>query len=142
MCYTTKPANCNCTSVSAEGLVIDLRKKGIDVDNSQLDTEIEEMDMFPLARLFIKVPTKATLEKLLLCPADIGNVLSIEGKPLGGIENAMVHVFEVWRRVSPPNATFRNLLEIFLDPGLGDRDLPTEILTWVARNVEKRRQLN
>ena len=112
------------------------------MDDAQLDTEIEGKDMYPLARLFIKIPTKATLEKFLLCQADIGNVFTTADKHLGGIDNAMVKVFEVWRRVNPANATFRNMLEIFLDPGLGDKDLPTKILTWVAKNVEKHRNLN
>ena len=131
--------NCDCTFPGI-GLVAKFNTEKDGLTEKKLDMEITRVDMLPIARCFARIPNDATLDKLLLDRADIGDAkrkLQQEG-----IEEAVVHILTVWHRVNPSNATFGTLIDVLLDPTLKDSDTPESICKWIARNVDENRELN
>ena len=105
-------------------------KRDTGVTDTQLDTEIQEKDIYILAGYFETV-NKAIFLPLNLVPADRGDVKRIANQE--GTQAAMAHALGIWRRVNPARATFRTLITIVLEH-LKDGDLAREIAAYAASN--------
>ncbi len=95
--------------------------------DSQLDTEIKEVDMLDLAAHFDNMETYPVM--LGLNPAEQKDVKYAWF--LNDMQTAMFHTLKVWRQHNPGAATYRALVDIVLDMGM--EALATYICQSAAR---------
>ncbi len=95
------------------------------VTDSQLDTEIEETDMFDLADHFDNVETYPVM--LGLSPAEQKDVKY--ALFLNDMQTAMFHTLKVWRQHNPGAATYRALVDVVLDMRM------EELATYICQSA-------
>ncbi len=108
-------------------MTIEELKEDTKVTDSQLDTDIEETDMWDLAAHFDNVETYPLM--LGLSPAeqkDVKYALFVDD-----MQTAMLRTLKVWRQHNPGAATYRALVEIVLDMEMG------ELATYICQSVAR-----
>ena len=106
-------------------------KEDTKATDQQLNKEIQEKDIYIIARYFETVP-KPILSSLNLLPSDRGDVNRIANQE--GIQAGMAHALGVWRKVNPAKATFRNLILIVLEKLHDPGELAKSIARYAAGN--------
>ena len=111
-------------------LTIDALMRELKLSDGQLNTSIDESDLFHLARCFENADDY--VEKFGLSPAqqtEVEDKCSLRGV-VAGIKKAL----KFWRRKNPLLATFRTLLDIVLSLKKGD--VAVRICQYLADKCE------
>ncbi len=111
-------------------MTIEELKERTKVTDSQLDTEIIEIDMIVLAAHFDNIETYSTLFKLT--NSEQQDVK--DKKSQYDTQTAMSLAMKLWRRRNPAAATYRALVEIVLS--LRKVDVATKVCEFLARKCE------
>ncbi len=104
-------------------------KRKAEVSDSQLDTEIIEHDMYPLAGCFDNVETY--LFNLGLNSGQQTDIKDLATRR--STQLAMSEALKLWRSPNPLTATFRALLTILL--GLKRGDVAVKVCQYIADNI-------
>ena len=127
--YVTTPT-LPCADASVEsGLTISALKRKVGVSDTQLDTEIIEHDMYPLAGCFDNVETY--LLHLGLNPGQQTDIKDLAVRR--STQLAMSEALKMWRAPNPLTVTFRALLTILLNLKRGD--VAVSVCQYIAKTV-------
>ena len=118
-------------------MTIEELKDRTNVTDSQLDTEIEECDMLPLAVHFDIVKTLSV--QLRLTAAETHDVRNTE--EMFDTQTAVDKALRLWRKGNPPATTYRALVEIVLRMGINGTAIAEEVCKFSALKCEHHKQV-
>ena len=100
------------------------------VTDSQLDSQIQERDLYKLSALFDNV--ESYLVHLGLTPSQRTDIKDLAYRR--GTQIAMSEALRLWREPNPYTATYRALVEVLVDLGKGG--VAVEVCNYLSSKCE------